>query len=66
MKFFIDDKVIEGEKVLYSTQGLWTENDSMLEFIVPYVDVYAFKEKAEDQLLKHPDYLDLNEILKPS
>lgn len=65
MKFIIDDKEIEGELFVYSEHGFWMWKSPGWESI-PIIDIYDFKAKAEDQLLKHPDYLDLNEILKPS
>ena len=65
MKFILDKKEILADVYVLAADGIWIWKNDNWEQQIPYVNRMDFFEKSSNQLKKHPDFLDLDELFKP-
>ncbi|WP_191013936.1 hypothetical protein [Treponema zioleckii] len=62
MKFILNKEEIQADTYVLAINGIWIWKDNDWKQQIPCADRMDFFEKSKEQLKKHPDYLDLDEL----
>ena len=62
MKFILDKEEMQADTYVLASNGIWIWKDDDWQQQIPCADRMDFLEKSGEQLKKHPDYIDLDEL----